>query len=547
MNESVVFESFLEYNTIITQKKYFEEQRKVSGISIQSIPIENHRNEVDESSHLYLFLNFLQKAIKYIESTELTYDTQLNVMYMVDIILTATDPENEYIHHPDVQRIFYSNCSTDVLFNLITKDYDCNIMSAALRFKGYKILCNNLRNNVSKARTSIKLWLGDPKNKCIFFDRFTRVVKNFMSTYNKPELNEVIGECIELSDYNEIFEGLNFLTLLSYKEYYWQEYIEFQPGIMDHAIFEVISDLIGTLVQNLKHEFCLNMIIQNFKFVLALISENNDSNKTFFVNSHILDHIQKLLEIGYFAKTERGLMYFDLDRHQTRFRNGTMSTKVGQDAYILYENNRKINEMKFYALKVANNLISKSTSINFKNYINLETLDKIMKFGYLFLTTNFNLKYTSDLLKSDHSFRNAFWVEIPFLCLYLSRRIQTDKTFRKEYNIVKIESHQWRVSRYIEIMWQWVFKMKYSKNYLNNCNIVDFRYDEDETLRKAVQYFDSHSSHVEVIVSEGKRSLIKYFEISPIFLAFSNQERQDFWLETNLEDPKTFCYRYQEY
>ena len=68
----------------------------------------------------------------------------------------------------------------------------------------------------------------------------------FMNTYRQSGSLAMTKEQLESSDYYEISQTLTFFRYLTDKDFYWQEYIEFQPGITSHVIFDIISNLIGT-------------------------------------------------------------------------------------------------------------------------------------------------------------------------------------------------------------------------------------------------------------------------------------------------------------
>jgi len=202
--------------------------------------------EDDETDNLYLFLTFVQRNITYLQVTEPSFENQANMIYVLDILVTITNPKNHFMELPDLLRMFYSNETTDIFFKLIINSYDFCHIASAMRYRAYQLIINNLINNITVARKSIKRWLGDPSNKYQLFERFSKISRMFMNTYRQSGSLAMTKEQLESSDYYEISQTLTFFRYLTDKDFYWQEYIEFQPGITSHVIFDIISNLIGT-------------------------------------------------------------------------------------------------------------------------------------------------------------------------------------------------------------------------------------------------------------------------------------------------------------
>ena len=125
--------------------------------------------EDDETDNLYLFLTFVQRNITYLQVTEPSFENQANMIYVLDILVTITNPKNHFMELPDLLRMFYSNETTDIFFKLIINSYDFCHIASAMRYRAYQLIINNLINNITVARKSIKRWLGDPSNKYQLF------------------------------------------------------------------------------------------------------------------------------------------------------------------------------------------------------------------------------------------------------------------------------------------------------------------------------------------------------------------------------------------
>jgi hypothetical protein len=397
------------------------------------------------------------------------------------------------------------------------------------------------------------------------------------------------------------------LTLFSHlcdNDEKWQLYCKNQKSVSNFNLVDLIFELLGSMILNLKYKYCLDLAICCFKFFYAFVNGNKLQKTKFALNIRILNYIQDIIEIGYF-----GDQYYQLDleniqkelneleeanensggensrnnqphednkfadkkvasdesKHEENDNSNHVLLKrsnspedvnnvtnaIEKDEYVpkivirqfdsslTFPDNSKINQLKYEALRLANLIINETLLSDFSFIFKRKALINIIKFGYMFIRVNRNNYYNSDLFESPVILKN-FSIEMVFQAYYLLVKMETLSRIR-EYNIIHIKDYENRYHKIRHVIFNFLFYFKRVNNLEPTPQLYVDNISLPQTKKEAMKFFEAHSSHIEVLLEDGETLETVFFEIDPMFLHLSQEDKNKFWISADTEDARAFC------
>ena len=143
-----------------------------------------------------------------------------------------------------------------------------------------------------------------------------------------------------------------------------------------------VMTLLKSCVARLECEFAIDVAISALRLFHALINGNNEINESNLVSDRIYDPISVILNLGYYRNGKYQALIYENSKEKENAKEGEEAKEIKEDIIKVFDDNRKINDIKYWALMVAIALINPSNKHEFTNSISLSILDSMLKLGY---------------------------------------------------------------------------------------------------------------------------------------------------------------------
>ncbi|CAI2384151.1 unnamed protein product [Moneuplotes crassus] len=471
------------------------------------------------------------------------FDTKSFIYHILKMLNEILDNQ-QIMMNSEIKYIFCTKHATNTLFSLIIKEYNYTECASRVRQFAYELLIKIMKASTSEARKSFRRWTYINDNERRLFNRINRICEQFSDFFLNEKLALMTGANLEKTDFGELLFSLEWLAILCDNNCHWQENLKKQDfSSQNESIVHAVVNLMRTSVLRLNHEYVIDLLRVIVKFITASVNGRNEFLTNQYADSNVVRYSMEILQNGF---SEEEVKFLTKVQKDSCFK--IMSNEIEEyQKPIDLQRFQKYNLLKQEVLCMLNLLLLPTTKHHIQNQDNYAIVNNLMVLNYVQFRICYGQIYSSKLSNSESELAKIYNINLGFQCYYLINKIwnnngQPDSNCVQKFDTEGLSEKYWRLltSLYFCLT-----------NYKNKYGIISsIRYqpfEENQNLvAESTDFFDSYSSNIEIVMENGKL-ITRHFEILPCFLSFTQTEKDNFWLEANLDNSKTTVASFMEF
>ncbi|CAI2385590.1 unnamed protein product [Moneuplotes crassus] len=490
-------------------------------------------NDTMRNQSIRRFQLLIHKLFFNIEVIDPEDETESYIFH--SLILLNEIIDHNIMNHSEIAQMFYTKHATNVLFSLILKEYNSIKCASKMRQFAYILLIKLMKLDITAARRSFRIWTYINDNKRVL-ERIASLANQFSMIFIDEELSWLVSIDLKETDYQELLLSIEWLTILCQNNKHWQDYLRKQDNSYhNHNIINAIIELLRTSVLRLNHEYVVVLLRAMTKFMTETVNGQNEALSSQYANSTVIKYCIEILKNGFSCEE---VEFMKNVNKESSFQ--IMKNEIDEDQIEpILTRSHLFNLLKQEVLCLINSLLLPTTMHQINPQENYQIINDLMVISYIQFKFYRDESYVSELFDENSKLYKTYNINVGFQCYYLIAQLWGNNG-QPNFNCVQKIDTEGAFNQYWRLLKHFYFLINPLKGKLLPISQTGYKsFEKEENLIvKANNFFDGHSSCIEIVMKNGE--LVKrHFEILSCFLSFTQTEKDNFWLDANLDNSKT--------
>ncbi|CAI2361739.1 unnamed protein product [Moneuplotes crassus] len=499
------------------------------------------------------FQLLINKLFHNIDTLEPAFDTQKYILHSLKMLHEILDTD-KIMENSEISEMFFTKNAFSVIFSLILKSYNYLECARKMRQSALSILIKLAKKNIQSSRKSFRIWTYSNDNINIFFKRIIRLASQFSIYFIDEHISDSLSIDQEETDYQEFILSLKWLMKLCQNNHHWQNYLNKQDNIVkNHNILVSIVEVLRTGCLRLHHGYVVDLLREVVKLMTETLNGRNEVLASLYVNTAVVQYCIKILEAEFtrvdlqFVRKINKSSHFKIMKNMSEEDRHDFEMEILEDKDFIHDQRKWFNQLKCEVLLMINCLSFSHTEHQIKTKENYESINSFMILNYVQFCIYKDQRYTSELFDSKSNLSKIYNINLGFQCYSLISELW-DNNGQDPSNCVQLADQQGFLAKYLKLFRDLCFKINPFRNRYTPITEADYKpFEKQKNLAiQATNFYDSYSSSIEIVMADGQ-IVTRYFEIVSPFLLFTQDEKDKFWLDANLDDSKTTVNSFVKY